>query len=203
MIKALIIVDIQNDFTTGGALAVPGGESIIDAVNAIQEKFALVVATQDWHPPGHKSFASSHSGKNQFEKIVLDGKDQVLWPDHCIQGSRGAELHPELRTNRLEAIFRKGMAINIDSYSGFYDNGHRKSTGLAGYLKERLVDEVYVCGLAADYCVYYTAKDSIKEGFKTFYIEDATRWIDHAGFIAAKKDIIESGGYLITTREIT
>ncbi|MDH5250384.1 MAG: bifunctional nicotinamidase/pyrazinamidase [Cyclobacteriaceae bacterium] len=194
---ALIIVDIQHDFTPGGKLAVPLGDEIIPLVNALQESFSLVVATQDWHPKNHKSFASSHPGKNPFEKIMLHGLSQVLWPDHCIQGSAGAKLHSDLNGNKIEAIFRKGMDPEIDSYSGFYDNGYKKSTGLAGYLRERKVQKVYVCGLAADYCVSYTAKDALKENFETYIIEDATRPIAPEGFEKAKDEILSSGGQII------
>jgi len=194
---ALIIVDIQHDFTPGGKLAVPLGDEIIPLVNALQESFSLVVATQDWHPKNHKSFASSHPGKNPFEKIMLHGMSQVLWPDHCIQGSAGAKLHSDLNGNKIEAIFRKGMDPEIDSYSGFYDNGYKKSTGLAGYLRERKVQKVYVCGLAADYCVSYTAKDALKENFETYIIEDATRPIAPEGFEKAKDEILSSGGQII------
>lgn len=192
--KALVIVDVQNDFTEGGALAVPDGKSIIPLANQLQKRFDIVVATQDWHPPTHKSFASNHENRKPFEQITLHGLDQVLWPDHCVQGTRGAEFHSDLEINRIEAIFRKGMDPEIDSYSGFYDNGHRKNTGLAGYLRERRVTEVCVCGLAADYCVYFTAKDALREGFATFIIEDATRAIDPDNFRKAKQDIEALGG---------
>ncbi len=196
---ALIIVDIQNDFVPGGALAVPAGDEIIPIVNELQKSFGLVVATQDWHPEKHKSFASSHPGKKVFEKIQLHGLDQVLWPDHCIQGTNGAELHKGLNTNRVEAIFRKGMDSDIDSYSGFYDNGYKKSTGLAGYLRERKVKKVYICGLASDYCVFFTARDAIKENFETYLVEDATRPIDPNGFDMAKDEILSRGGQIINT----
>ena len=144
---ALILVDIQNDFMPGGPLAVPGGDEIIPLVNELQNSFSLVVATQDWHPQSHKSFASNHPGKKAFESITLHGLEQVLWPDHCIQGSIGAQIHPAILINKVEGIFRKGMDPEIDSYSGFYDNGYKKSTGLAGYLRERKIKKVYVCGL--------------------------------------------------------
>jgi nicotinamidase/pyrazinamidase len=166
-----------------------------------QQSFELVVATQDWHPKKHKSFSSNHPGKRNFEEISLNGLKQVLWPDHCVQATRGADFHPELHTQKIEAIFRKGMDIEIDSYSGFYDNGYRKSTGLAGYLKERKVRAVYVCGLAGDYCVYYTAKDALKENFQTYIIEDATRSINSSGFEDAKKDITQLGGEIITSHQ--
>jgi nicotinamidase/pyrazinamidase len=200
--NALILVDIQNDFVPGGALPVPHGDSIIPVVNRLQEKFELVVATQDWHPTGHKSFASSHPGKSPFEKIQLAGLEQVLWPDHCVQGSKGAEFHPDLHVNKVEAIFRKGMDVGIDSYSGLYDNGHLKSTGLSGYLRERRVTDVFVCGLAADYCVFFTAKDSIAEGFSTYFIEDATLPISAEGLAEAKASILDMGGRVIKSTDL-
>ena len=199
---ALILVDIQNDFMPGGPLAVPGGDEIIPFVNELQNSFNLVVATQDWHPQSHKSFASNHPGKNAFESIMLHGLEQVLWPDHCIQGSIGAQIHPSIIVNKVEGIFRKGMDPEIDSYSGFYDNGYKKSTGLAGYLRERKIKKVYVCGLAADYCVYYTAKDSLKENFETYFIEDATRAIDPNGFVKAMENILISGGQIIKSEAL-
>jgi nicotinamidase/pyrazinamidase len=195
--NALILVDIQNDFMPGGPLAVPFGDEIIPLVNELQNSFSLVVATQDWHPQSHKSFASNHAGKKPFERIMLHGLEQVLWPDHCIQGSAGAQIHPSINMSKVEGIFRKGMDVEIDSYSAFYDNGYKKSTGLAGYLRERKVKKVYVCGLAADYCVYYTAKDSLKENFETYIIEDATRAIDLNGFVKATEKILSSGGQII------
>ena len=163
--KALIIVDVQNDFMPGGQLEVPQGNIIVPIINRLQKCFDLVVTTQDWHPQNHKSFASNHLNKKPFDKIVLNGLEQILWPDHCVQGSEGAEFHPEMETNNIAAIFRKGMDPETDSYSGFYDNGHKISTGLAGYLKEKGVTEIYFCGLAADICVYYTIKDSLMAGF--------------------------------------
>ena len=202
MMKALIIVDIQNDFVAGGSLEVPFGEQIIPLVNKLSTQFDLVVATQDWHPPEHKSFASNHDEKKPFEKIILGGLDQVLWPDHCVQGSSGAAFHHELDMNRVEAIFRKGMDPDIDSYSGFYDNGHKKSTGLEGYLKSRGVGEVFVCGLAGDYCVSFTAMDALKAGFQTYLIEDATRSINKNDFERAKQDIRNSGGMIINSDQI-
>ena len=182
--KALIIVDIQNDFLPGGALAVNNGDEVIPIINKLQQSdyFDLVVATQDWHPQNHKSFASNHLGKNPFDKILLDGLEQILWPDHCVQGTKGADFPSSLDVKKIEAIFRKGMDVNVDSYSGFFDNGKRKNTGLDAYLKGRKVDEVYVSGLAGDFCVFYTALDSADCGFKTFFIEDATRSINQNNF---------------------
>lgn len=200
--RALILVDIQNDFVAGGSLEVPFGEQIVPLVNDLSAHFDLVVATQDWHPQEHKSFASNHTHKKPFDRVKLGGLDQVLWPDHCVQGSHGAEFHPDLDLNRVETIFRKGMNPEIDSYSGFYDNGHKKSTGLAGYLRERGVKDVYVCGLAGDYCVYYTAKDALKEGFSTCIIEDATRSINNDDFEKAKQDIRSAGGRVIDSATI-
>lgn len=200
--NALILVDIQNDFIPGGNLAVPSGDAIVPLVNSLQASFGLVVATQDWHPQGHKSFASSHSGKKPFERIDLHGLDQVLWPDHCVQGSIGAEFYAALEMKKVEAIFRKGMDPEIDSYSGFYDNGARRSTGLAGFLRERKVRKVFICGLAADYCVYFTAKDALKENFDTFVIADATRAIDAEGFKRAASDLLASGGQIINSDQL-
>ena len=201
--KALILIDIQNDFLPGGTLAVPDGNAIIPVVNALQQHFELVVATQDWHPPQHKSFASNHKGKKVFELIDLNGLEQVLWPDHCVQGSEGAELSKAVNWNKTEAIFRKGTNTEIDSYSGFYDNGHLKRTGLAHYLKGKGVQEIYIAGLAADYCVYFTAKDALIEGFDTYVIEDATRAINNDGFAKAKDDLIQKGGHIISSSDLS
>lgn len=191
--KALILIDIQNDFIPGGSLAVPKGEEIIPVVNDLQEKFDLVVATQDWHPQNHISFASNHGGKEPFDKIDLGDMEQILWPDHCVQNSEGAEFHSGLKTTKVEAVIRKGMDPKIDSYSGFYDNGHKKSTGLAGYLKEKGVNELYFTGLAADVCVYFSIKDGLKEGFSATLIEDATRALDDNKFAEMKKELQDKG----------
>ncbi|MCR5886762.1 bifunctional nicotinamidase/pyrazinamidase [Hymenobacter sp. J193] len=200
--KALLLIDIQPDFLPGGRLAVPEGDAIIPLANALQPHFPLVVATQDWHPARHQSFASQHAGQQPFNRIDLHGLDQVLWPDHCVQGSAGAELAAELDTSRVEVIFRKGTEVEIDSYSAFFDNGHRKSTGLADYLRGRGVRQVYVAGLAADYCVYFTAKDALQEGFETYVIEDATRPISAEGFEQAKADLRQRGGHLVTSAQV-
>ena len=191
--KTLILIDIQNDFIPGGSLEVSGGDEIIPVVNDLQQKFDLVVATQDWHPKNHMSFASNHDGKEPFEKIELHNMEQILWPDHCVQNSEGAEFHPDLHTKKVEAIIRKGMDPEIDSYSGFYDNGHKISTGLAGYLKEKGAGDLYFCGLAADVCVYYSIKDALKEGFSATLIEDATRALDDEKFAEMKKELQEKG----------
>ncbi|RNI30616.1 bifunctional nicotinamidase/pyrazinamidase [Rufibacter latericius] len=200
--KALLLIDIQNDFIPGGALAVPDGDAILPIVNALQPQFDLVIATQDWHPILHKSFASQYEGKQVFETTQLQGLEQVLWPDHCVQGTQGAEFSPVLKLNRVEAIFRKGTDPEIDSYSGFYDNGHLKSTALAEYLRGKGVTQVYLAGLAADYCVYYTALDALKEGFETFFIEDATRAINTEGFQKAKADVLSKGGHFIQSSSL-
>lgn len=200
--KALLLIDIQNDFLPGGALAVPDGDQIIPIVNHIQPPFDLIVATQDWHPPDHKSFASNHAGRKVFETIDLEGLEQALWPDHCVQGTYGAEFSKQLDMKKVEAIFRKGTNADIDSYSGFYDNGHRKSTGLTDYLRGKNITQLYIAGLAGDYCVYYSAKDAIKEGFDTYIIEDATKAIDTKKVERVNKDIVQRGGKVIISREI-
>lgn len=176
--KALILVDIQTDFLPGGALAVPDGDAIIPVVNALQAKFPLVVATQDWHPADHGSFAANHPGKSVFAQIDLNGLPQTLWPVHCVQGTKGAELAPGLQTDSDTKIFTKGTDAKIDSYSGLFDNGQRKSTGLGEWLRAKGVTEVFVCGLATDYCVKFTALDAAQMGFKTFFIEDASRGVN-------------------------
>lgn len=194
--KALIVVDVQNDFLEGGSLAVPDGNAVIPVINQIQKDFDLIVATQDWHPQNHKSFAAEHFGKKEFEVIDLNGLPQVLWPVHCVQGSFGAEFHNDLDTRQIEAVFRKGMDTEIDSYSGFFDNGKRKNTGLYGYLKDRKVSEIFVCGLAADYCVYFTANDSYDLGFKTTIIEQATKPISPENWEKIKVEFQQKGGYI-------
>lgn len=200
--RTLIIVDTQNDFMPGGALAIENGNAIVPVVNKIQPKFDLVVATQDWHPHNHASFASNHSGKKEFETIDLHGLEQILWPNHCVQGTKGAEFHKDLETNAIAAIFRKGMDVDIDSYSGFFDNGHRKSTGLAGYLREKGTTDLYFCGLAADVCVYFTLLDSLKENFKTTLIEDATRPLNKSDFEKIKDELISKGANIITSDKL-
>ncbi|WP_373057339.1 bifunctional nicotinamidase/pyrazinamidase [Zunongwangia sp. H14] len=201
--KALLIIDVQNDFMPAGALAVPEGDQVVPVINRLQEKFELVIATQDWHPAGHASFAKSHAGKMEFEKIELDGIEQVLWPEHCVQNSEGAAFHKDLETSKIEAIFRKGTDLKIDSYSGFYDNAHLKSTGLAGYLKEKGVEEIYFSGLAAEFCVFFSIQDALQEGFSALLIEDATRALNPLEFEKAKKSILANGGKIITSEKIS
>ena len=176
--KALILVDIQNDFLPGGALAVPDGDAVIPVANKLQSAFPLVVATQDWHPAKHGSFAASHPGKKVLEKIELNGLPQTLWPVHCVQNTTGAELARALDRERIAKVFPKGTDPNIDSYSGLFDNDHRRSTGLGEWLKAQCVTEVFVCGLATDYCVKLTALDAAKMGFKTHFLEDASRGVN-------------------------
>ena len=200
--KALIIVDVQNDFLPEGALAVENGDSIIPFINNLQKKFDLVVATQDWHPANHKSFASSHPGKKTFDQIDLNGMLQVLWSRHCVQETEGAEFSSQLNTKKIEAIFRKGMDKNIDSYSGFFDNGKKKATGMGAYLKGRGVTSIYVCGLAADYCVYFTALDGLEMGFESTIISDATLPIDKQNFKKVLKDFKSKGGQEIRSDAI-
>ncbi|WP_417884710.1 bifunctional nicotinamidase/pyrazinamidase [Zunongwangia sp.] len=199
--KALLIIDAQNDFMQGGALAVPQGDQIIPIINKIQDKFDLVVATQDWHPSGHASFASTHH-KELFKTIDLDGINQIMWPDHCVQGTEGVNFHKDLKTDKIEAIFRKGTNPKIDSYSGFYDNAHLKSTGLKGYLKEKGVTELYFTGLAADFCVAFSIKDALMQGFTCFLIEDATRAIDSANFSKIKEELETKGLQLLCSAAI-
>lgn len=191
--RALLLIDIQNDFLPGGSLAVPAGEEILPLVNALQPQFELVVATQDWHPARHQSFASQHAGRQPFEQIDLHGLPQTLWPDHCVQTTPGAEFSPALDQHRIEAIFRKGTNPEIDSYSGFFDNGHRKSTGLADYLRGRGVNEIHLCGLAADFCVNFSALDALQEGFTVVFREEATRAISAAGYEQARQELQRRG----------
>jgi nicotinamidase/pyrazinamidase len=200
--KALIIVDVQNDFLPGGKLEVKNGDVVIPVINQLQEKFDLVVATQDWHPADHKSFASAHPGTNVFDKILLNGFSQVLWPDHCVQQTAGAEFSKSLDTKKVEAIFRKGMDKNIDSYSGFFDNGKKKATGMGDYLKGRGITEVFVTGLAADFCVNFTAQDALDLGFAATIISDATMPIDANNFEEIKKKFKMKGGSIISSNEI-
>lgn len=177
MNKALILVDIQNDFCPEGALPVKDGDKIVPVVNSLMNKFNLVVATQDWHTPDHESFANVH-GKKPGDVINLYGIKQVLWPVHCVQNTYGAEFVKDLDKSKITKVFKKGTDKHIDSYSGFFDNDHKKSTGLDKYLKEKNIKDVYIAGLATDYCVKYTALDAVKLGFNTFLIEDACRGVN-------------------------
>ena len=184
--KALILIDIQNDFLPGGALAVPRGDEVIPVANRVQRAFPLVVATQDWHPANHGSFAAAHPGRNPGEMGTLGGLPQVLWPTHCVQGSNGAALAAALDTTRLAHTFVKGTDPTIDSYSGFFDNGYRRATELAAWLRARGVTAVYLAGLATDYCVKFTALDARQLGFETYLIADGCRGVElRPGDVAA------------------
>lgn len=176
--KALLLIDIQNDFMPGGALAVPGADEIIPIVNNLMPQFDLIVATQDWHPADHGSFAANHPGKSVYDQIELDGRPQTLWPIHCVQNTDGASFAPGLDTRRINRVFTKGMNPRIDSYSGFYDNGHRASTGMGEWLKAQNVSELTIAGVATDYCVKFTVLDALKEGFRVNLIAQACRGVN-------------------------
>lgn len=195
--RALLIIDVQHDFLPGGSLAVTDGDSIIPVINRLQKNYDLVIATQDWHPADHGSFASQHPDLNVFDQFDLYGLEQVAWPDHCIQNTEGAALSPLLNTQLVEAIFRKGTSKEIDSYSAFFDNGKKKSTGLVGYLRERDITEVHLCGLAADYCVYFSALDSLEAGFQTAIISKATKAIDKTTYMDKKEHFLQLGGKIL------
>lgn len=193
-LAALIVVDVQNDFCPGGALAVPGGDEVVPVINRVAARFDNVVLTQDWHPRGHASFASSHPGKKPFETIELAYGAQVLWPDHCVQGTSGAGFHPELATERAQLVVRKGFHRDIDSYSGFLEADRETTTGLAGFLKEKGFRQLYVCGLATDFCVAWTALDARATGFEVGVIDDACRAIDLDGSLARAWRDLEAAG---------
>lgn len=181
----LVLVDLQNDFCSGGALAVPDGEAVVPLANTLAARFAHVVLTQDWHPPGHASFASSHPGAKPYDVIELPYGDQTLWPDHCVQETAGAAFHPSVRTERAELVIRKGFHRQIDSYSAFFENDRATPTGLAGYLRERGFTRVFFAGLALDFCVAWSAEDAVRLGFAAVVFEDACRPIDLDGSKAA------------------
>jgi nicotinamidase/pyrazinamidase len=183
----LMVVDIQNDFCPGGSLAVPRGDEVVPAVNRLAERFSHVILTQDWHPRGHQSFASSHPGRRPFETIAVDYGPQVLWPDHCVQGTLGAELRRDLAVGHAELVLRKGFRRSIDSYSAFFENDRRTATGLAGYLRDRGLGRIFLAGLAFDFCVGWSAEDAHAEGFAAVVIEDACRGIDIDGSVAATR----------------
>jgi nicotinamidase/pyrazinamidase len=190
----LVVVDVQNDFIPGGALAVPRGDEVVAPINRLAARFENVVLTQDWHPRGHASFASSHPGRKPFETIELPYGRQVLWPEHCVQGTSGAAFHRELNVTKAQLIIRKGHHRDIDSYSAFLEADRKTTTGLAGYLKERGFTKLYVCGLATDFCVAWTALDARAAGFDTTVIEEASRAIDLDGSLArAWADMTSAG----------
>ncbi len=199
--KALLIVDIQNDFCPGGALAVPKGDEIIPTVNKLINYFDVIIQTQDWHPKGHLSFASSHDNKNPYDTVETDYGIQVLWPDHCIQGTKGADFHSDLITDKTQVIIRKGFRKEIDSYSTFFENDQKTTTGLTGYLKQRNIKELYTVGLATDFCVKWSVLDGIDEGFTMHIVEDAVKGIDLDGSVDAAWKEMEAKGAVITTSQ--
>jgi nicotinamidase/pyrazinamidase len=206
--SALLVVDLQPDFMPGGALPVAGGDRVIPGINALlgHRDWNVVVATQDWHPPGHVSFASSHPGREPFATIDLHGHRQTLWPDHCVQGSPGAALHPDFASDRCDAIVRKGADEHVDSYSAFRNNwdsgGERPATGLAGYLHERRVDEVVVCGLARDFCVLWSAEDAAAAGFRVRVVWDLTRPVDPEADDTVRRALARRGVTIVDSTEV-
>jgi len=190
----LLIIDVQNDFCPGGALAVAEGDVTVPVINRLSERFGHVAVTQDWHPSGHSSFASSHPGFAPFETIAMPYGPQTLWPDHCVQGTPGAALHPLLSTERAELVIRKGFRREVDSYSAFFENDRRTPTGLAGYLRERGLKKIFLVGLATDYCVHYSAVDARRLGFDTVVIESGCRAIDLNGSLAAAWTSLQEAG---------
>jgi nicotinamidase/pyrazinamidase len=200
----LIVIDVQNDFCPGGRLAVAGGDEVIPAIHRVSEGFEHIVLTQDWHPPDHYSFASAHAGKKPFERVELSYGAQTLWPEHCVQGTRGAEFHPDLELTRAELIVRKGFHRTIDSYSAFFENDHTTATGLGGYLKERGFRRVFLAGLAYDFCVGYSALDARRLGFDALVLKDACRAIDLNGSAAAmEEEFARAGVRVVNAGEAT
>lgn len=197
--SVLIAVDVQNDFCPNGALAVTDGDAVVPVINTLGLMFRHVVMTQDWHPADHTSFASQHEGCNSFDLTKMPYGDQVLWPDHCVQGTHGADFHENLDLPNTDLIIRKGYRRDIDSYSAFYENDHNTPTGLVGYLRERGFTHVYLAGLATDYCVHYSAMDARREGFETTVIEDACRAIDLDGSLAHARQEMSNAGVSVTT----
>lgn len=197
----LLIVDVQYDFCPGGALDVPGGDEIIPTINRLAPAFRHVGLTQDWHPPGHTSFASSHPGYEPFSQVEMPYGPQTLWPDHCVQGTRGAAFHADLHADHAEFVIRKGYRPDIDSYSALYENDRTTPTGLAGYLRERGLRRLFICGLALDYCVYYSCMDARREGFDVLVIEDACRAIDLEGSKATALNDMATAGVTIVNAD--
>jgi nicotinamidase/pyrazinamidase len=201
--NALLIIDVQNDFCPGGALEVPRGDEVVPVINKLTEKFDNIVQTQDWHPQNHYSFASAYDNKEPFETTNLDYGEQVLWPDHCVQNTKGAAFHPDLKTRPTQMIVRKGFRTHIDSYSAFYENDHKTKTGLTGYLNDRNIDTLYVGGLATDFCVKWSVIDGCKEGFTVYVIEDAIKGIDIDGSVdQAVKEMQDAGAKFIKSTEL-
>ncbi|MDX1636951.1 MAG: bifunctional nicotinamidase/pyrazinamidase [Balneolaceae bacterium] len=201
--NALLVIDVQNDFCPGGALEVPNGDEVVPLINHLSDKFDTIIQTQDWHPEGHSSFASSHEGKEPFDIIEMHYGEQTLWPDHCVQGTPGAEFHSGLDTKKTQLIVRKGFRTDIDSYSAFYENDNDTTTGLTGYLRERNIETLYAVGLATDFCVKWSVVDGLREGFDVIVIEDAVRGIDIDGSVEqAWKEMKDAGARRITSSEI-
>jgi nicotinamidase/pyrazinamidase len=199
----LLVIDVQNDFCPGGALAVAGGDQVIKPIHQLAPRFEHIVLTQDWHPANHASFASAHPGKQPFDSIEMPYGPQTLWPDHCVQGSNGAEFHPDLHLPRAELILRKGFRPQIDSYSAFFENDRATATGLAGYLRERGLTRVFLCGLAYDYCVGYSALDARRLGFEAVIFRDACRAIDLNGSVASIETEMSRAGVVVTEGSIS
>ncbi|MCC5941494.1 MAG: bifunctional nicotinamidase/pyrazinamidase [Balneolaceae bacterium] len=197
--KALLVVDIQNDFCPGGALAVPNGDEIVPVLNKLISHFDIIIQTQDWHPAGHLSFASSHPGKQPYDTIEMNYGTQVLWPEHCVQGTKGAEFHPDLNSDKAQVIIRKGFRKEIDSYSTFYENDQKTTTGLTGYLRQRDITDIYAVGLATDFCIKWSVLDGIDEGFTMHIVKDAVRGIDLNGSLDAAWAEMEEKGAIFTT----
>jgi nicotinamidase/pyrazinamidase len=200
---ALLVVDVQNDFCPGGALAVPEGDAVIPVFVRIAPRFEHILLTQDWHPPGHCSFVSSYPGNTIGDAVMVDGREQRLWPDHCVQGTRGAEIHPELRLDRVELILRKGFRKEIDSYSAFFENDHATPTGLVGYCRERGLTRMFFAGLAYDFCVGFSAVDARRAGFEAVVVRDACRGIDVDGSVAAmEREFDRAGVWVVESGEL-
>ncbi len=195
--RALLVIDVQNDFCAGGALEVTDGDAVVTGINAIMGEFDVAILTQDWHPAGHSSFASTYQEKAPFETVSLSYGEQTLWPDHCVQGSHGADFHPDLATDEADMILRKGFRPGIDSYSAFYENDRKTSTGLDGYLRSRNVDTVVCTGLATDFCVYYSAMDAVRLGFQVEVIENLCRAIDLDGSLAAARADMQTADVIL------
>ena len=194
---ALLVIDVQNDFCPGGALAVPGGDTIVAGINALMADFATVILTQDWHPAGHSSFASTHPGRAPLAMVTMPYGPQVLWPDHCVQGTGGAAFHPALETDRADLIIRKGMNPAIDSYSAFFENDRTTPTGLDGYLRSRGIDQLTMVGLATDFCVHYSAVDAANLGYRVRVAQELCRAIDLGGSLAAAQSAMRACGVML------
>ncbi len=198
--EALLIVDLQNDFCPGGSLAVDEGDRIAEVINGLAPGFPVVVATKDWHPPDHISFASNHPGKEPFDSVPVSYGEQLLWPDHCVQGTRGAKFHPSLDQKPVQLVLHKGTRSDLDSYSAFFENDHKTPTGLDGYLRELQVTYLYICGIATDVCVFYSVTDALRLGYEVTVIEDAVRGVDQpAGSVEKALDTMRANGATITS----